>query len=163
MMKHLVKHFLCPLFICAVLIFGMPLSGSSYQFETIIESVPAVLQNTNVNLSQYVRRCPEEETMRSIVYERTDGNYEAFIFCSPVKYIDDSGKIKDMSKNMLSSASFAISCAPDAKTSPSNLLVSVSKPSTFSGSNSCLQKLHLSFPVFTFNEISVAPHLGHLV
>ena len=32
----------------------------------------------------------------------------------------------------------------------------------FSGSNSCLQKLHLNFPVFAFTEISVAPHIGHL-
>ena len=56
----------------------------------------------------------------------------------------------------------AIFLAPEAITWPSSLLISFSKPDTFSTSNSWRQKLHLSLPLFLFNDISVEPHLGHL-
>ena len=50
-----------------------------------------------------------EEDLHSVVYECADGNYAAYIFQYPVKYVDSTGEIKDISTSIKSSANVATS------------------------------------------------------
>ena len=50
------------------------------------------------------RRSDLESDLNTVVYECADGNYVAYIFQYPIKYIDSSGKTKDISTSIKSTS-----------------------------------------------------------
>lgn len=74
------------------------------------ENIIDALSIEDLESQNCIERIPElEEDLHSVVYECADGNYAAYIFQYPVKYVDSTGEIKDISTSIKSSANVATS------------------------------------------------------
>ena len=65
------------------------------------ESLIDALSLEELESKNCIVRTPElEEDLHTVVYECADGNYAAYIFQHPIKYIDDTGKANDISTSI---------------------------------------------------------------
>ena len=73
------------------------------------EDVIDALSLEELESQKCIERMPNlEEDLHSVVYECADGNFAAYIFQYPIKYINSTGEIKDISTSIKSSANMGI-------------------------------------------------------
>lgn len=99
-------------------------------------SVPEAVGMETAQERMHVERLYEEEgdALNNVVFQNADGSRTLYVFPYPVKYVSESGEIKDISLNLRSDGSKAgayRSAASDAQTAmPGNLSegISLSSP-----------------------------------